>query len=46
MIMDCITAGIFSPEYVGTDMSIDVMTKALDKVKHRQFTKQLLHDME
>lgn len=40
IIRDSIIKGIFRLEYAGTDTSIaDVMTKALDKVEHIQFTK-------
>mmetsp|Transcript_43485 Transcript_43485/g.81431 ORF Transcript_43485/g.81431 Transcript_43485/m.81431 type:complete len:398 (+) Transcript_43485:385-1578(+) len=47
MIRDYINKGIFRLEYISTDKNIaDIMTKGLEKVKHRMFTKMLLQDTE
>jgi len=47
MIRDYINKCLFRLEYISTDKNIaDIVTKGLEKVKHRQFIKILLQDAE
>lgn len=47
MIRDCNNKIIIKMKYISTERDIaDIMAKALDKVKHRYFTGQLLQLQE